>query len=252
MKRHLLILLGILSFALQGICQKKGKDNQFLGYIITADSVRQEVAIEVEDIRQPWSFQQDVKYFDKSLLTGARVKRELKKDCIPGEIIAYGFENRQFIYVQYYIKGTDEDNRIKEAFGKFKGEKNVDFFAEVIQEGTISAARFHIPPVIGEEDYDQAETMQAHIDKSAAEFDILVYRKGFSPVSVSDISFKEFFADCPLILRKYEEKRYKIQPVKGIKANIVSIFNPDKLLGDKLQIAVKPILRDYETCSKKE
>jgi hypothetical protein len=246
---NLWVLIFLCPLMLMG--QSKGRDNQFLGYIITVDSVRREVAIEVEDIKQPWSFQQDVKYFDKNLLNGSRVKRELKKDCIPGEVIEYGFQDRRFIYVQYYIKGADEDNRLKEAFGKFKGEKNIDFFAELIQQGEVSAARFHIPPQIGEDDVENAEVMQEHIDKCKDEFDILISRKGFTPVSISDVSFKDFFLDCPIVVKKYEEKRYKIQPATGIKDRVVSIFNPDKLMGDKLQIAVNTIMRDYQNLCKK-
>lgn len=251
MKTFFLIITTVVSCIVVPYSQNKIRDNQFSGYIITADSAKKDVAIEVEDSKQPWSFQQDVRYFDKGLLNGSRVKRELKKECVPGEVIEYGFQNRRFVHVRYYIKGADEDNRLKEAIGKFKDEKNIDFFAEVTQEGEVSAARFHIPPIIGEDDIDQADVMQEHIDKCREEFDILIFRKGFSPVSISDVSFEKFFFDCPVVVKKYEEKRYKIQPAKGIRDRVVSIFNPEKLMGDKLQIAVNTIMRDYQNLCKK-
>ncbi len=229
-----------------GFGQSRTKANHFEGYIITADSVRKEVAIEVEDTQQPWSFQQDVRYFDKSLLNGGRVKRELKKECNPGEVLEYGFQNRRFVSVQYYIKGADEDNKLKEAFGKFKGEKNIDFFAEVIQEGNVLVAKFHIPPVIADEDYDSDEKMRSHIKTCEEQYDLLVFRKGLKPISISDISFKDFFADCAFVVKKYDEQRYKLKPVKGIKSGIKSVFSPDKLMGAALKTAVDAILADYD------
>lgn len=231
----------------QAICQGKSRTNQFEGYIITADSLRKEVAIEVEDIKQPWSFQQEVRYFDKALLQGGRVKREQKKECLPGEVIEYGFQDRKFVHVQYYIKGADEDNKFKETFGKFKGEKNIDFFAEVLRSDAVSVAKFHIPPVIADDDYDSDEKMESHIKTCTEQYDLLVFRKGVKPISISDVSFKEFFADCPFVLKKYDEERYKLKPVKGIKAGIKSVFSPDKLMGIKLMTAVDGILADYDT-----
>ena len=57
-----MLLLVIMSHV--SIAQKTTRENQFEGYVITSDMVKSDVAIEVEDIHQPWSFQENIKYFD--------------------------------------------------------------------------------------------------------------------------------------------------------------------------------------------
>ena len=108
--------------------QPKLRDNQKTGYIILSDGSRTEVAVEVDDAAQPWTFQSGIRYYDKALLTGTRIKREQKKDVVPGEVVEYGFENRRFLYVNYYVKGKGED-ALKATAERFKGDKNTDFFA---------------------------------------------------------------------------------------------------------------------------
>ena len=127
----------IIAFTIsnQVIGQKSLKPNQFEGYTISVDGIRKECIIEVEDHTFPWAFQENVRVFDKSLLGGTRIKREQKTVITAGEIIEYGYAGKRFVHVSYYVKGEKEDNKLKSAFGKFKDEKNTEFFAEVIKEG---------------------------------------------------------------------------------------------------------------------
>ncbi len=238
-----MLLLVIMSHV--SIAQKTTRENQFEGYVITSDMVKSDVAIEVEDIHQPWSFQENIKYFDKVLLTGARVKRELKKLCIPGEIIEYGFAGRKFVYVNYYVKGNEE--LLTSTLSKIKGDKNTDYFAEVIKEGKVSLLRFYQPPVIAEEDNYNEELMKEYIEASSMGYDILVARPGQKAQSIEDVGFKGFFEDCDFVVKKYEAERYKMKPSKGLKA----LLKSDRLSGIKLETAARSILADYDAhCAK--
>lgn len=226
--------------------QNKLRDNQFEGYIITVDGVKSEVAIEIADANQPWTFQDDVKYYDRSLLTGARVKRELKKNAIPGEIIEYGFANRRFIHVNYFVKSKGDDV-LKSTMDKIKGEKNTEFFAEIIKDGKVQLLKFYQPPVITDEDYDDDALVKKITDEAKENFDILIAREGQKPKSIQEISYKSFFDDCPFVVNKFENKRYKFTPVSGIK----KLLKSDGLNGTKLEAAAVIVLEDYNTkCGK--
>ena len=125
-KTFFLFLLQLIFISM--FAQKSNTENRFDGYIVYSDGTKKEGILEVEDASLPWSFQENVKYFDKSLLSAGRVKREQKINCVPGEIIEYGFDNRKFTYVSYYIKSADEDHILKSTYSKIKGDKNTDFF----------------------------------------------------------------------------------------------------------------------------
>lgn len=246
MKYFSIFLIFCLSISLAS-AQKTNTENRFEGYIIYADGSRKEGIIEVEDSTFPWAFQENIKIFDKSLLSAGRVKREQKTNCIPGEIIEYGFMGRRFIQVSYYVKGPEEDNIIKSSFGKFKGEKNTDFFAEIYKPGKVSLLKFFIPPTLTDEDYDDADVMNKHVEQSKTSFDILITKQGEKPKSIDDISIKGFFKDCAFVVDRYNNGKYKIKPGKSLKA----MFKSEKLPGDKLEEAAIDILSDYEThCSK--
>ncbi|MBC7884702.1 MAG: hypothetical protein H7X99_04465, partial [Saprospiraceae bacterium] len=146
--------------------QKSLKPNQFEGYIISSDSVRKEVIIEIENNNFPWSFQENVKFFDKSLLSNSRIKREDKKVCLPGEYIEYGYAGKKYVYVNYYVKSKEEDNILKSTYGKIKGDKNTDFFAEVFKDGKLFLMKFYLPPVISDEDYEDDAKLQQYVDES--------------------------------------------------------------------------------------
>jgi len=240
-KTFFLFLLQLIFISM--FAQKSNTENRFDGYIVYSDGTKKEGILEVEDASLPWSFQENVKYFDKSLLSAGRVKREQKINCVPGEIIEYGFDNRKFTYVSYYIKSADEDNILKSTYSKIKGDKNTDFFAEVFRNGKISLLKFYIPPVISEEDYDNEVKMKELTEKSKTTFDILITREGEKPKSIDDINIKSFFKDCPYIVEKFNNGKYKIKPGKSLKA----IFKSEKMPREKLQDSATEILTDYET-----
>jgi hypothetical protein len=246
MKHLPIFLIFCLNISLAS-AQKANTENRFEGYILYADGTKKEGIIEVEDSSFPWTFQENIKFFDKSLLAAGRVKREQKTNCIPGEVIEYGFSDRKFIHVSYYVKGSDEDNILKSSFGKFKGEKNTDFFAEIYRPGNVSLLKFFIPPTLTDEDYDDAELMKKHAEESKTSYDILITRPGEKPKSIDDISVKGFFKDCPFVVDKYNDGKYKIKPGKSLKA----MFKSEKLPGIKMEDAANDILSDYEThCNK--
>jgi hypothetical protein len=238
----LLVLLASYTYA-----QPVLRENQFEGYVISEDSARTEVIIEVEDHTYPWAYQQDVMFFDKSKVTGTRVKREEKKFCLPGEYIEYGFNGRRFVAIQYYVASKGEDNAIKSAIGKFKSEKNTDFFAEVVREGRVSLLKFHIPPVISDEDYDDPKIMEDFIKESADGYDILVRSDILGPKAIQDADFEKYFEGCAFVLKKYDEGRYTIKPSKGLKGLLAS----NALSGQKLLQAAERVLGDYDQrCNK--
>lgn len=228
-------------FWFSAVSQVKLKENQKEGYIISADGTRTEVAIEVEDPTQPWTFQSDVRYYDRALLTGARIKRELKNIAYPGEIIEYGFENRRFLHVNYYVKGKDEDV-FTSTVEKIKGDKATDYFAEVIHDGKIQLLRFYVPPVIVEGDYENEEVMSAYTKESEAGYDIIIKKDGVGTKAIQEMNVKVFFEDCPIILNRFEKNLYKIKPKSGIK----KLLSDDTIYGIKLENAAMTVIRDYE------
>lgn len=227
--------------------QIKLKANQMEGYVISSESSRKEVIIEVEDINFPWAFQQNVKYYDKSLLAGGRVKREDKKLCVPGVIVEFGTQKRKFIFVNHSAKVSSNKNKLNAAISKFKEDENTDFFSEVIHDGKIQLLKFYNIPEISDADYDNEAIIQTCINDSNEKFDILLAKKGFSPKSVSDLNFNKFFDECPAVLNKFEHGEYVIKPSKGLKA----FFGKEGLSGLKLEMAVNEIIQDYEeNCGK--
>lgn len=226
--------------------QKTLRDNQYEGYIIMADGKKSDVAIEVEDASQPWTYQDDVKYYDRSLLNGSRVKRELKKNLIPGEVIEYGIGSRRFVHVNYQVKGKGDDV-LKSTLDKIKGEKNMEFFAEIVTDGPIQLLKFYQPPVISEEEYDDAELVTKITNEAKETFDILIARGDIKPKSIQEINYKTFFEDCPFVLNKFDNKRYKIEPTSGIK----KLLKSGGLSGPKLEAAANAIVSDFILkCSK--
>ncbi len=243
MVNKLFIFLVFLVHTDQLLAQVKLRPNQYEGYIILNDLTKKEVIIEVEDANLPWTFQEKVRYFDKSLATGLRVKRENKKDCLPGEIVEYGFGARKFMCVNHYVKDSKDKNIISSTISKVKNDKNTDFFAEVIYDKKITAFVFYVAPEIADEDYDDLATMDKYKQTSESEFDILLSQKNMKPKSVSDINFKNFFIDCPVVLKKFEAGQYEIKPSKGLDVAKVK----KGLAGPKLKAAVDVILLDYAT-----
>jgi hypothetical protein len=234
----LLFIITTLAACLSSIAQPVLRENQFEGYIVDNEGVKSEVIIEVEDISQPWTFQHDIMYFDRSLATGTRVKREFKKHALPGDIIEYGIPGRKFLYVDYYIKGDEDNNIFATKLNQFKDEKNTDFFAEVVDDRKIQVLRFYIPS----QEEDEEETGNNDTpDESEVSYDILFQREGFSAQSVNEISFKDFFSDCPFVLNKYKEEKYRIKPRKGL----AKVSGKSLLSGSKLETAADRIIQDF-------
>ena len=217
------------------------RPNQYEGYVMMSDSIKKEMIIEVEDAKLPWAFQEKVRYFDKSLATGSRVKREVKKDCIPGEVIEYGIGGRKFMYINHHIKDKKDKNIASSAISKFKDDKNSDFFAEVIKEGKIKVLILYPRPEISEDDYENDTIMDQYKKTSEATFDLLLSKIDQKPKSVNDINFKGFFKDCLFIVKKFEDEKYTIGPKKGL--NVIML--KDRLAGPELRSAVELILQDY-------
>jgi len=226
---------------------QKTKDNQMTGYIIMADGTKTEVGLEVEDASQPWTYQDGIKYFDKTLLTGARIKRELKKVLMAGEVVEYGFGTKKYVHIHYLPKSKGSD-AIKTTMDKIKGEKNMEFFAEVIRDGDIRLLRFYQPPTITDEDYDNPESIAEMTKESKETYDILIDKVGEKAKSIEEINYKSFFEGCAFVIKKFEDKRYKIQPSSGIK----KLLKSDGLSGTKLETAANAVLDDYQQkCGKK-
>ena len=240
-------LIVIKTFGVLTANAQKPKDNQMAGYIIMADGTRSEVGLEVEDASQPWTYQDGVKYFDKNLLTGGRIKRELKKVLMAGEVVEYGFGNKKYVHIHYLPK-TKGSDAIKTTMDKIKGEKNMEFFAEVIRDGDIRLLRFYQPPIITDEDYDNPESIAEMTKESIETYDILIDKVGEKAKSIEEINYKSFFEGCSFVTKKFEDKRYKIQPSSGIK----KLLKSDSLSGIRLENAANAILDDYQQkCGKK-
>ena len=78
-------------------------------------------------------------------------------------------------------------------------------------------------------------------------FDILIARDGQKPKPIQEISYKTFFEDCPFVVNKFENKRYKFTPTSGIK----KLLKSDGLSGAKLESAANLVVDDYMTkCAK--
>jgi hypothetical protein len=242
MNRILTVLLCIVVFLCETNAQLKLRDNQFEGYVISEDSTRTEVIIEVEDSRYPWAFQQEILFFDKSKATGVRLKREEKKYCLPGEYIEYGFNGRRFLAIQYYVKSKGEDNAIASAIGKFKSDKNTDFFAEVVREGQVALLKFYIPPFISDEDYEDPSIIEGYIKDSENGYDILLKKFDTPAKSIQDADFEDYFKGCAFVLKKYDEGRYTIKPSKGLKG----LLSSNSLFGQKLMQAAERIVNDFD------
>lgn len=230
------------------MAQTKMKENRFEGYVITAEGAKNNVVIEVEDVKYPWAFNHDVRYFDRSLLkSGARIKREDKKPCVPGEVVEFGFGTRKFVYINHYVMDKGDKNIAVTALNKFKGDKNTDFFGEVVKDGKIQVVTFFNKPDIGDDDFENPEKMESYMAESKQTSDILMSKNGSKAKSVNDLNFDEFFVDCPEVVKKYSSGQYELKPPKSIKSRV----QKKVVLGESLQKAVNEILDDYEKMCKK-
>lgn len=240
MKHIYLFTFTCVLFSIFGYSQPLLKGNQMVGYIISADGTKSEVGLEIEDETLPWTFQHDVRYFDKSLLTGKRIKRELKTVAIPGEIVEYGFGDRRFKAVTYNLSSKEGDI-LQSTLESIKGEAIKGFFAEVIHEGPITLMKFYLPPNI--EDDEDPDALKSYVSTVSKSYDILIQRGNLTAKPIQNINVNSYFEDCPFVLQKFKEKKYPFNPSSGLK----KLLSKSELSGIKLENAAKKVLQDFDT-----
>lgn len=235
----LFVLVNEVSFSQQNL-----KDNQFEGYVIMKNGDRKEGIIEVKNINHPWSFQETIKFFDKEMLNKEKVKKSDKSEIKPGEAVEYGFAGKRFALVSYTNNNQAEGNALTTGLGALKSATQTKHFAEVYREGKISLYRFYSsPPDFYVTSGDaEAKNMAAFIEECKTTFDILIEKGEEKAKAFDDINIKKFFKDCEFVVKKYEDKKYTKQPVKGLKSMIKSAL----LRGEALAAAALEMIVDYE------
>jgi hypothetical protein len=242
--RKLVYLISVIILANPVYAQTELKSNQFEGYIIMSNGDRQEGIIEIKNIREPWRFQETFKFFDKSLLSGDKVKKSEKMECKPGEVIEYGFGDKRYVLVSYTNNNQAQGNALTTGISAIKSATQTQHFAEVYREGKVSLYRFYNSPpagyvTVGEE---EAEEMKSFIEDCKKNYDILIEKGDEKAKSFEDVLVKKFFKDCPFVVEKYEDNKYTKKPVKGLKSMIKSSL----LRGEPLAAAALEMVIDYE------
>lgn len=248
MNKFLLILLfqaaHIICFS-----QESLKANQFEGYIIMKNGDRKEGIIEIKNIHHPWSFQETIKFFDKSLLNGDKVKAKDKKEYSPGEVIEYGFGEKRYVLVSYTNNNQAEGGTLTSGLSALKSATQTKHFAEVYREGKVSLYRFYNSPpdFYTTSGAAEAQKMEDFIRDCKTNYDILIEKGEEKAKSFEDVSVKKFFKDCELVVKKYEDGKYTKKPVKGLK----SMISAGLLRGEALAASAMEMIIDYEAnCSK--
>lgn len=229
--------------------QQTLNDNQFEGYIILKNGEKKEGIVEIGNINKPWSFQETIKFFDKSLLEKEKVKKDDKLECKPGEVVEYGIPGRRFLFVTYTNNNNVDGNALTSGIGMLKNATQTKFFAELYREGKVSVYRFYNSPpdfafTSGDE---EARALSNYKEKCLREFDILIEKGEEKAKAFDEVNIKKFFKDCEFVVQKYEDKKYTRQPVKGLK----SMMKKAMLKGDALAAAAMEMIEDYEAqCAK--
>ncbi len=242
MQGKYLLVAACLLMALVIQSQPVLKGNQMVGYIITEDGIKKEVGLEIEDETLPWTYQHDIRYFDKTLLTGKRIKKELKTVAEPGIITEYGFGDRRFKAVTYNLSSKEGDI-LQATLETIKGEAIKGFFAEVISEGPITLMKFYLPPTLTDDDYDDPEVMKKYVTSVTKSYDVLIQRGNQTAKPIQNINVNTYFEDCPFVLQKFKDKKYPINPSTGIK----KLLSKSELSGIKLENAAKRVVIDFES-----
>ncbi|MCB9308830.1 MAG: hypothetical protein H6567_02080 [Lewinellaceae bacterium] len=247
---NFLSILSVLIFSFGTVfSQQELKENQFEGYIIMKNGDRRDGIIEISNINLPWSFQETIKFFDKSLLDNKKVKKSEKEECKPGDVIEYGIEGRRYLVVSYSNKNNVDGNALNSAIGLAKNLSQTKFYAELYREGKVSLYRFYNSPpefyiTSGEQ---EGKDMHEYIEKCKNEFDILIEKGEEKAKAFDDVNIKKFFKDCDYVVKKYQDKKYTKQPVKGLKSMVQQSF----IRGDALAAAAMEMIEDYEAnCAK--
>lgn len=243
MKHFISILLINITFIhLYG--QSAPSANQFHGYIIFEDGTRQDVALDVEDINEPWTFHKEVKYFSRDLLDGRRISRDKKTTIHPDNIIEFGFDNRVFRPVEYFVQKENEP--LNKAWQKVTGKGLTTIFAELIYVEN-GFELFKVFPIPFMDDYEEDNNNSAMILESKNKFDILIAKKDYKPKSCNDVELTMLFADCQFVVDKFTNEKYTLKP----KSKLKKALNNDQILGEKLEVSIKKMLSDYSTkCGK--
>jgi hypothetical protein len=242
--QKLFLFICFILFTSSVFSQAELKENQFEGYIIQKNGTKKEGIIEIKNIRQPWSFQEPFKFFDKSLLGNDKIKKSDKMECIPGEVIEYGFGDKRYVLVNYVNNNQAEGGTLTTGLSALKNATQTKYFAEVYREGKVSLFRFYNSPpefyvTSGE---DEAAKMRDFIEDCKKNYDILIEKGEEKAKSFEQISIKKFFKDCPFVIKKYEDNLYTKKPVKGLK----SMIKDSLLRGEPLAAAALEMIVDYE------
>jgi hypothetical protein len=242
----------LILFIIQiGNSQTVLKENQFEGYIVMKNGDKKEGIIEIGNISLPWSYQEDVKFFDKAVLSKPKVKKDDKMECKPGEVIEYGIGTSKFMLVEYQnMDGSANNvNGLTAGLSALKNATQTKYFAELFREGKISVYKFYnSPPGFYATSGDaQAANMDALIHDCKTKYDILIEKDGEKAKSFEGISIKKFFKDCEMVVKKYDEGKYTKKPVKGLKSYVKS----GMLKGEALANSANEMIVDYEAnCAK--
>jgi hypothetical protein len=235
------VLFGmLLAFVVNVHAQQALKDTQFEGYLIKKGGEKKEVIIEVDNLREPWKFQQDIKFFDKSQLGQKKIKKE---SCKPGDYEGYVIGTREFTVVEYAGKDAPETNELNAAMGGLKKLSKPKYFAEIDRKGKITTYKFYnSPPEFYVTSGDDIKKMDEFVEKCKREYDILLSKEGEKPVAFDELKIKKFFKECDFVVKKYEDGLYKKKPVKGLG----SLIKAAMLSGQSLYDAVMEMVDDYE------
>lgn len=249
MKNVIIIFCLLAMGGLPMMAQMELKENQFEGYVVKADGSKMEGIVEIKNIKQPWSFQETILFFDKSLLDNEKVKKKEKTECKPGEYIEYGIQDKRYGLVSYTNMNQASGGTTTTAMSVMKATTQNKFFAEIYREGKVSLYRFYnSPPDFWVTSGDaQAQEMESFIRDCKENFDILIEKEGEKAKAFGGITVKKFFKDCDFVVQKYEDKKYTKKPIRGLK----SALSSESLRGDALANAAMEMITDYESeCAK--
>lgn len=237
-------LLALFFVAQLGQAQETLTANQFEGYVITKDGKKHDGIIEVSNATHPWSFQGTISFFEKSVLDEGKAKRKDKTKYKPADLLEYGIGDRKFKPIEYMDNNQADNNELNETIGMVRSFTKTKHFAELYHEGAISVYRFYSsPPGFSASAGDaQIKAFDDYVEKCKTTYDILIENEGEKAKSFESVNLKKFFKNCPVVVKKYENKEYIKKPVKGLK----SLIKDAMLQGEPLANAAMEMVNDYE------
>jgi hypothetical protein len=229
-----LFLFVIFSFLAVSLnAQNELAENQHHGEIHFTNGNIQKGIIEA-DFGSPWAIQKGIKYFDESLLSQPKIKNKDKADYDPKDIVWLTIGDR--IYeVQKYADLT--------AAGT--GSIPHNYFLERITDGKIKLFKFYQTPMMVGNTYD--------VDKSYVDCrnnpDILIWKEGEKIKAIQNIDLREYLADCPAVLTKYENGEYGNPKVDPEKSKFAAKVHTDASIQEMKQWIVA-VIDDYNQTMK--